>query len=142
MPAFPSGQPSCPSAPPWSAAASSRSQAGREHPKTFPHITCPYHSSPSRSPIQPSRPPRRSSRSSGGHRRQPRHAPAGRFSPPNKHPNRTPVAQGPSSAPSPARNRAGLAGIAQPAPAGRPRGRIANSVTFPGSLLQKGNSNS
>jgi hypothetical protein len=41
-----------------------------------------------------------------------------------------------------ARNRAGLAGFRQPAPAGRPKGNIAKAKTFPGSLLQKGNSNS
>jgi hypothetical protein len=41
-----------------------------------------------------------------------------------------------------AKSTAGLAGIGEPAPAGRHKGRIASIQFFPGSKLQKGNSKS
>jgi hypothetical protein len=44
--------------------------------------------------------------------------------------------------PFPAKNRGELTGFRQPAPAGRPKGYIANIKFFSGASSQKGNSNS
>jgi hypothetical protein len=85
--------------------------------------------------------PRRSA-ARGGQRRAPPSTLVGLLHATTNTPNRTLAIPRPP----PRRSRRvpppALAGIEPPAPAGRPKGHIAKPSFFPGSLLQKGNSNS
>jgi hypothetical protein len=74
-------------------------------------------------PVLPAEPHRASTAGRGGHRAWPPAPPvAGPLPAPAESPNRTPMTPSPSSRPSLAKPGGELAGIEQPAPAGRPQG--------------------
>jgi hypothetical protein len=119
-------------------AAASSSQADRGRKPPFSTLLCPTHSSPPARKPPPSCPPCRSSRSSGGHRREPRSAPADRPFFTNQAPNRTLEAHRTLPHPPSAGIRRSPAGIATGPPLAAPQGPHCKTEVLSEGLTAKG----